>query len=98
TTSANHDISLRRISIACPEPQLALLEVARGLELPRPQFGSGSIADLYAAEKGLLESRRVIPLLHLRAAIAVRPNVRGAAMLRDATWALTDAWLRPEKP
>jgi peptide/nickel transport system substrate-binding protein len=98
TTSATYDVVLRRISIPCPEPQLALLEVARALELSRPQFASGSIADLYAAEKGLLQSRRVIPLLHLRAAIALRPNVRGVGILAQGTWELTDTWLIPEKP
>jgi peptide/nickel transport system substrate-binding protein len=98
TTSANYDVVLRRISIPCPEPQLALLEVARALELSRPQFAGGSIADLYAAEKGLLESRRVIPLLHLRAAIALRPNVRGVGIRAQGTWQLTDTWLIPEKP
>jgi len=98
TTSANYDVALRRISIPCPEPQLALLELARALELARPQFASRSIADLYAAERGLLESHRVIPLLHLRAAIAVRPNVRGVGILAQGTWQLTDTWLIPEKP
>ena len=98
TTSANYDVTLRRMSIAGPEPQLALLELARNLELPRPQFGSGSAADLYAAEKGLLESHRLIPLLHLRAAIALAPSVHGVGILAQGTWQVSDAWLRPEKP
>ena len=98
TSSANSDLSLRRISLACPDSHLALSELARSLDLPRPQFVGGSVADLYAAEKALLESHRVIPLLHLRSAIALRPNVHGEGMVVDGTWQLTDAWLAPEKP
>ncbi|MBV9183641.1 MAG: hypothetical protein JO356_20235 [Acidobacteria bacterium] len=92
------DLTLRRIPLASPDPKLALIELARALALPRPQFADDSLGALYASEKALLESLRVIPLLHLRSAMAVGRSVRGEGMLVDGSWQLVDAWLIPEKP
>jgi len=45
-----------------------------------------------------LQSHRAIPLLHLRTAIAVRPNLRGLSMPPDGGWELGNTWIAPEKP
>jgi hypothetical protein len=76
------------------------MELARGLQLPRPQFTNASVAELYSAEKGLVlvQSHRVIPLLHLRSAVALRSTVHGFSMSPDAIWRLENVWLSLEKP
>jgi MarR-like DNA-binding transcriptional regulator SgrR of sgrS sRNA len=96
-SSGAADIRLARIPLESSDPHLALSQVATALQLPPPKFNSDSVADLYTAEKGLLQSRRLIPLLHLRGAIAARANVRDFGMLPDGTWQLSNVWLAPEK-
>jgi hypothetical protein len=40
----------------------------------------------------------VIPLIHLRSAIALRANVHDLIMLPNGEWQLANVWLSPEKP
>lgn len=96
-SSGAADIRLARMPLASSDAHLALTQLAAALQLAPPKFNSVSVGDLYAAEKALLQSRRVIPLLHLRTAIAVRTNVRDFSMLPDGTWKLSNIWLAPEK-
>jgi MarR-like DNA-binding transcriptional regulator SgrR of sgrS sRNA len=96
-SSGTADMRLVRMPIASSDSHLALTELANTLQLAPPKFNSDSIGDLYTAEKGLLQSRRVIPLLHLRTAMAVRANVRDFSMLPDGNWQLSNVWLAPEK-
>ena len=98
TTSGNAELKLVRIPLASADARLALIELANAFELPPPRFPTDSIEDLYAAERSLLESRRVIPLLHTRTALALRANVRGLSMYPDGRWNLGSVWLAPEKP
>jgi len=98
TTSGNAELKLVRFPLASSDARLALVELASALELPPPRFAADSIEALYAAEKSLLETRRVIPLLHTRYAVALRLNVRGWSMYRDGRWNLGSVWLAPEKP
>ncbi len=51
-----------------------------------------------AAESTLLQTHRVIPLLHIRSAVALRPNVRNWNMLPDGSWEISNVWLSAEKP
>jgi peptide/nickel transport system substrate-binding protein len=92
------DLRLLRISLASLEPHVALRELAGALGLTPPKFGGISIDELYAAESGLLQSRRVIPLLHLRSAAAVSESVRGWSERPDGVWRLSDVWFSPVKP
>jgi len=96
-SSGAADLRLARIPIESSDPHLALSQLAAALQLPPPKFNSDSAGDLYAAEKSLLQSRRVMPLLHLRTAMAARANVHGFGMLPDGTWQLSNVWLAPEK-
>ena len=77
---------------------VALAELAKTLHLPQPKLGNGSTADLYNAEKTLLQSHRMIPLLHLRTAVALRQNVHDWRMSPDGIWSLSNVWLSGEKP
>jgi peptide/nickel transport system substrate-binding protein len=97
-SSTTADLRLARIPLPSSEPHVALIELARVLQLPRPKFTNGSVAELYSAEKGLLRSHRVIPLLHLRSAVAARATVHDFRMSPDAMWRLENVWLSVEKP
>jgi len=99
TTSTNSaDVRIVRIPLISLDPQIALAEVAAGLGLAQPKVTSTSIDDLYAVENRLLQSQRVIPLLHLRAAYAVSNTVKNWTTARDGNWRLPDVWLGAEKP
>jgi peptide/nickel transport system substrate-binding protein len=98
TSSASFDLRLVRIPLSSSEPHVALAELAKSLQLPQPRFGSGSVTDLYSAERALLQSHRVIPLLHLQSAVAMRTNVHDWSTLPDGTWEVTNVWLSGEKP
>ena len=92
------DLRLTRIPLSSSDPHVALAELAKALHLSQPKIGNGSVGDLYAAEKALLQSHRLIPLLHLRSAIALRPNVHDWNLLPDGTWSVSNVWLSGEKP
>ncbi len=98
TGSADFDLRLVRIPLSSSEPHVALAELAKSLQLPRPHFGNGSVSDLYSAERTLLQSHRVIPLLHLQSAVALRTNVYDWNTVPDGTWQLSNVWLSGEKP
>jgi peptide/nickel transport system substrate-binding protein len=92
------DMRLARFRIASLDPHTALTELANALQLDSPQLSDYSVEEMYTAEKLLLQSHRAIPLLHLRTAIALRPNLRGLTMSPDGGWELGNAWIASEKP
>ncbi|HKW19474.1 MAG TPA: ABC transporter substrate-binding protein [Terriglobales bacterium] len=94
----NADLRLVRIALPSLNPQLALSEIARNFQLPPPTFADPSVASNYLSENAMLQTRRVVPLLHLRSAVAVRPNVHSVAVRPDGEWDLNGAWLSPETP
>lgn len=96
--SDNADIRLVRVSLSSLTSQLDLVELARALQLAAPSIGDLSISSLYSAESALMQSHRVIPLLHLRSAIAFRPSIHELAVRPDGTWDLGNAWLSAETP
>jgi MarR-like DNA-binding transcriptional regulator SgrR of sgrS sRNA len=98
STSSATDIRLLRLELPSLDPQLALQELARQLQLPAPAFSNSSVAANYSAENSVLQTRRAIPLLHLRTAVATRPNVHGLAVRPDGTWNLSNVWLSAETP
>jgi peptide/nickel transport system substrate-binding protein len=98
TSAGSFDLRLVRIPLASSDPQVALAELAKVLQLPQPKLSSGSTADLYSAERALLQSQRVIPLLHLRSGLALRPNVHDLSVRPAGTWSLSNVWLSGEKP
>ena len=98
TSTARSDLRLVRIPLSSFEAHVALAELAKALELPQPKVGNGSVSELYSAEKTLLQSRRVIPLLHLRSAVALRPTVQNCSILPDGSWQLSNVWLSGEGP
>jgi ABC-type transport system substrate-binding protein len=98
-TSANSaDVRIVRLPLVLLDPQIALGDLAAELGLSQPKFASSSVDDLYAAENKLLQSQRVIPLLHLRTAYAVSNTVKNWRTARDGSWHSRNAWLAAEKP
>jgi ABC-type transport system substrate-binding protein len=92
------DIRLVRMPIVSLDPRVALVELAAGLGLPQPRFSSSAAEERYAAENALLQSQRVIPLLHLRSAAGVQAAVKNWSPAQDGSWRLPNVWLAPEKP
>jgi ABC-type transport system substrate-binding protein len=98
-TSANSaDLRIVRLPLVSLDPQITLSNLAAELGLSQPKFASSSVDDLYAAENKLLQSQRVIPLLHLRTAYAVSNTVKNWKTARDGSWHSRNAWLAAEKP
>jgi len=98
-TSANSaDLRIIRVPLISVDAQIALAEVAARLGLPPPKLASASVDDLYGAENKLLQSQRVVPLLHLRTAYAVSNTVKNWRTARDGNWPLPNVWLGAGNP
>ena len=104
TATSTSDIRLLRLPLPSLDARVALAEFAGSLGLPLPKFGgdpppqSADASTTYAAESASLQSQRVIPLLHLRTAVALGTNVMGWREDPDGGWRLPDVWLETEKP
>ena len=98
TSASRADVRIIRVPLISVDAQIALAEVAAGLGLPAPKPASNSVDDLYGAESKLLESQRVIPLLHLRTAYAVSNTVKNWRTTGDGNWRLPNVWLGAAKP
>ena len=98
TSASGADLRIVRIPLISLDVQIALGEMAAELGVSPPKFVSSSVDDLYNAENKLLQSQRVIPLLHLRTAYAVANGAKSWRTARDGSWRLPDVWLGVEKP
>jgi peptide/nickel transport system substrate-binding protein len=98
SSAAVTDLRLLRIAPASLDARVALTEMAAAARLPQPKFDGDPATTLYAAENALLQSKRVIPLLHLRTAAALSANVRGWQEDPDGGWRLRSVWLEAGKP
>ncbi|MBZ5704398.1 MAG: ABC transporter substrate-binding protein [Acidobacteriia bacterium] len=96
--SNSADLRLVRVPLVSLDPRVALASLATALGLPQPKFPGDSGDSLYAAETALLDSQRVIPLLHVRVAAGIGPTVRNWTASADGIWPLQDVWLSAEKP
>lgn len=96
--SENPDIRLIKTALPLLDPQTALNELARNFQLPAPTFSNSTISGLYSAESMLLQAHRLVPLIHLRAAAALRTNVHGFKLLPDGSWLMDNLWLSSEIP
>lgn len=98
STANAADLRLVRIPLASLDVHVALDELATELGLPQPQYASDSLEDVYSAEKALLDSHRVIPLLRSPTEWGVAGTVRNLTMSRDAAWQLPNLWISAGKP
>ena len=97
TTGAS-DVRLVRAPLLSLADRTALTALAAMTGVPSPAFAGDSMEDLYSAESGMLNSRRIIPLLHIRTAYGVGRSVRNWSANRDGVWHVEDVWLAAEKP
>ncbi len=98
TNSKVADIRLVRIPLPSLDARVALSELATSLGLPLPKFDGDPAYSVYAAESALLQSQRVIPLVHLRTATTLGRNVMGWQKDPDGSWRLQNVWLEAGKP
>ncbi len=97
-TAGASDIRLVRAPLLSLNDRTALTTLASMTGLPSPKFAGDSMEDLYAAEAAMLNSRRIIPLLHTRMAYGIGRPVRNWSADRDGVWRLEDLWLAADKP
>jgi len=86
------DLMLVRIPLVSADPWVALVGVAMLAGEPAGREG-GSVDDLYASERGLVTTQRIVPLFQLPVSYAVSPNLNNWALHPDGSWNLADAWL-----
>jgi peptide/nickel transport system substrate-binding protein len=98
TNSKAADIQLVRMPLPSLDARVALSELAASVGLPSPKFAGDAASSLFAAESALLQSERVIPLVHLRTATALGMNVMGWQEDSDGGWRLPNVWLEAGKP
>ena len=98
SSAASTDLRVLRISLSSVNPSIALASAARSLGLPAPILGGHSVEDLYTAERGLLLSQRVIPLLHLPVSYGLSGSVRNWNQDNRGIWHLEDVWMGTDKP
>ena len=92
TPAATTDLRLVRIPLASTDPWIALANVATVAGIPAGKT-SGSVEDLYASERALLATQRMIPLFHLPVSYAASTTLKDWALQPDGSWTVADAWL-----
>ncbi len=98
TTSGPTDIQVARIVFSSTDAWQALSNVGVATGMALPKMTGNSTEDLYQAENAILQTQRVIPLLHLPASYAVGSLVKAFRLDRDGRWHLPDVWLGTDKP
>ncbi len=91
--AGNADLRLLRIPLASPQSQVALEAVAEAASLPSVHLQGSSPEELYAREKEMLQSGRIIPLAHVPEAAAIAPGVNGWRTDLLGSYRLADVWL-----
>jgi hypothetical protein len=84
--------------IATADPSRALAALAAAFGLPEPPRAETPDA-LYAAEHGLLEGFRVVPLFHLPDIYGAAPRVKGGPGITPlGEWRFSDLWIESVHP
>jgi peptide/nickel transport system substrate-binding protein len=94
--SGTPDITLIRVALPSADPATCLREAARALGQPQPMINGNSVEEIFAAERALLDSHTVIPLIHLAVASVAGTRVRNWQPSRTGDWNLPDVWLEME--
>jgi len=92
------DLRLARVPLMSLDSRVALANLVAALQLPVLKTPGDSADNLYAAEAGVLNSQRMVPLLYVRTAAAAGPAVKSWHPSPAGTWTLADVWLSAEKP
>ena len=92
------DVRLVRLSLASLDPHIALESWAANIRLTPPKFAGTSSEELYSAERALLQTQQIIPLVHVKTAVALANSVNGWTQSRRGDWDLANVWLGVAKP
>ena len=95
--SGTPDLRLVRVVLPSPDPATSVREAARELGLAPPVLRGNATADLYQAERTLLDSYAVIPLFHLPVMDAASARVRAWSADRLGAWNLGNIWLEDSR-
>ncbi len=93
----NADTRLIRLRVDSADPAAALAGIAAAIdpaELPRV-VGATTPEARYAAERGLLDDVRIVPIVYLPEVYAVGPRVRNWDEPRTGGWPLDKVWVEP---
>ena len=97
TNSPAADLRLVRVPLASLDGNLALAMLLANLGIPQPadlSLPAGDLQGLYAAENQILQSHRIIPLLHLRVSYGLSARVRNWQTAPGGGWQLSDVWIK----
>ncbi len=93
TTATATDIRLIRVPLTLSNGRIELTELCASLGLPAVKLADSSAESVYGGENLLRQSRRVVPLLHLRYVWGISPSVQGWSVGRDGSVNLPEVWL-----
>ncbi len=92
--AAHADVRLVRLRLASTDARAALDSLFAALGEPSAlPAGAATPEQLYAAERALLASYRVVPLVHLPDIYGLGPRVKNWMPPRWGGWRLDDVWL-----
>ena len=94
--AADADARLVRLRIHAPDPFAAFTELTEALPRSATETPPVSPEQLYAAERALLDSAGVIPVVRLPDCAALGARVRGWSAAPWGAWRLEEVWLAPE--
>jgi len=93
TLSASADIRLIRIPLTLTNERTELSELFSAMGISPIKLSSSNVESVYSAENTFLQSRRVIPLLHLRYVSGISASVQNWSVGRDGSWDVQEVWL-----
>jgi len=93
--NANADVRLVEARVASSDPARALAGLAAAFGISAP----ASSADVFGAERALLEGFRVVPLFHLPVVYGVSPRVKGGPGITPlGEWRFENLWIEGGRP
>lgn len=98
--NARAAVRLLRLPLESPDAATTLAALAAVIDtgaVPR-MAGARSPEELYAAERDLLQSFRVIPLLHIPEAYGLGPQVHDWTQPQPGGWPLNNVWVEGARP
>lgn len=94
-SAAGYDARLVRLRLGSTDTRTALesLLAALGETTSRPPGAAATPEQLYATERAVVDSYRVVPLVHLPQSCALSARVKNWMPRRWGSWRLEDVWL-----